>query len=302
MPAFPRAFGYAASPVLCGRMPYRPDGLVPGAARGGAVRFPSSLDRAAAYGAVLWPLLDASRDTLLGGFLTACHWWRVCGALPVPFFLLLYLQPKNLASFAGVAGVGPRAPRGGSPACGGAGGFGPVPANIYPNGRPKAVGRGNALTRRCNALTRLLCWFTLCGAVAPSCWRLWPCRCFDATSSRNFPRAASSGWIATEKARRSATWCKPKARRPKAEVAAVLPSRSVHGLLGAGGRRARPACGSWPRRCCRSGLPVGLGRSGWPWRWLRSSIRCRCLFAAPVLLRGPVLAPTISPGRSVAKP
>lgn len=96
--------------------------------RGGAVRFPSSLDRAAADGAVLWPLLDASRDTLLGGFLTAWHWWRVCGALPVLFFLFLDPQQKNLASFAGVSGVGPRAPPGGSPACGGAGGFGPVPA------------------------------------------------------------------------------------------------------------------------------------------------------------------------------
>ena len=104
--------------------------------RGGAVRFPSSLGRAAAYGAVLWPLLDASRDTLSGGFLTACHWWRVCGALPVLFFLFLDPQPKNLAFCAGAAGVGPRAPRGGSPACGGAGGFGPVPANIYPKGGP----------------------------------------------------------------------------------------------------------------------------------------------------------------------
>lgn len=245
--------------------------------RGGAVRFPSSLDRAAADGAVLWPLLDASRDTLSGGFLTAWRWWCVRVALPVLFLLFLYPQPKNLASFAGVSGVGPRAPRGGPPLAGGPG----VSARSRPISTRRAarrvVGRGNASARRCNALPRRLCWLTVwrCCAVLLAALAVPLFRCH---ALAQFPPRCVVRVDCNRKGAAFRQWCKPKARRPKAEVAAVLPSRSVPGLLGAGGGRLRPACRSWPRRCCRSGLQVTLWRrcaglsairrSLWSWRSL----------------------------------
>ena len=68
------------------------------------------------------------------------------------------------------------------------------------------------------------------GRLRPAC-RSWPrrsCRCRSATLSARLRSAA-----------RAALCCR------------CVSSRSVHGLLGAGGGRLRPACRSWPRRSCR---------------------------------------------------
>ena len=76
------------------------------------------------------------------------------------------------------------------------------------------------------------------GRLRPAC-RSWPrrsCRCRSATLSARLRSAA-----------RAALCCR------------CVSSRSVHGLLGAGGGRLRPACRSWPRRSCRCRSAQAVG-------------------------------------------
>ena len=96
------------------------------------------------------------------------------------------------------------------------------------------------------------------GRLRPAC-RSWPrrsCRCRSATLSARLRSAA-----------RAALCCR------------CVSSRSVHGLLGAGGGRLRPACRSWPRRSCRCRSATLSAR-------LRSAARaalcCRCVSSRSV--------------------